>query len=105
MSLSAMADDLLRYLSDKGYICPWGKAWHDLWLLLPEDFASQARAAPPLILTGWYYSTNLVKIMRMREHIEWADRTGAITQVDKYLRGLPDTVWHTYNNSPYPCGS
>jgi hypothetical protein len=35
----------------------------------------------------------LAKIMRLREHLEWADKHGTLDEVGKYLRALPEDQW------------
>lgn len=80
--------------------CPWGSAWDGLYKLLPHD-AVDGRPSPPLILAGWYASSNLDKALRLREHIERADQHGVLDTVDKYLRGLEPGVWHRWQNSTY----
>jgi hypothetical protein len=32
-------------------------------------------------------------MLRLREHIQWADEHGAIDEVDAYLRSLPEEQW------------
>lgn len=48
----------------------------------------------PLILAAWWETTPEQKIMRLREHIEYADKNGAIDAVNKFLRSLKESDWH-----------
>jgi hypothetical protein len=48
----------------------------------------------PLILAAWHETPALLKIIRLREHIIWADEHGAIDEVDNYLRSLKEEDWH-----------
>ena len=54
------------------------------------------RPAPglPLILGGWHYSSDLMKMSRFQEHVEWAASQGVLAEVDAFLRGLPEEEWH-----------
>lgn len=106
VDLSSTAQQLLDFAANNGYICPWGEAWHKLWLMLPDTTTAggASKAANPLILGGWYSSTNLEKSLRLVEHIKWADTHDAIEEIDTYLRSLPADQWHTWKNSPYPAG-
>ena len=47
----------------------------------------------PLILAAWDHSPWLEKMLRLREHILWADERGSIDEVDAYLRGLTEEQW------------
>jgi hypothetical protein len=35
-----------------------------------------------------------MKMIRLREHLEWAEKHGELDSVDKFLRALPETDWH-----------
>lgn len=47
----------------------------------------------PLILGAWHDTTGLEKMLRLREHIEYAASNGALDAVDRFLRGLEDVEW------------
>jgi hypothetical protein len=49
--------------------------------------------SPPLILGGWS-APNVAKMLRLKEHIEYAAEHGCLEQVDRFLRGLPEDAWH-----------
>ncbi len=34
------------------------------------------------------------KMLRLREHIEWAASHGCLEEVNMFLRGLPEDQWH-----------
>lgn len=99
-NLSPRAAALVVFIAEQGYICPWGQAWDGLWRLLPgrKRHGEAWEPALPLILTGWYISSNLDKALRLREHIEWADQHDAIDVIDQYLRDLPAESWHRWQS-------
>lgn len=108
MNLSQQAQALHSFVEDNKYVCPWGGAWDRLWKLLPPEIDKDGRKIkppPPLILTGWYITSNLEKSFRLQEHIAWADHHGVIDKIDHYLRKLPADKWHTWHNSKYHNGS
>jgi hypothetical protein len=49
--------------------------------------------ALPLILSAWHETSALLKIMRLEEHIDWADQHGALDVINDFLRSLPESDW------------
>jgi hypothetical protein len=74
--------------------------WHELYKLLPNAQQQGASWEPalPLILAAWWDTPHLSKIIRLREHLEWADDHGAIFLVDSFLRSLPEDQWYHAND-------
>lgn len=94
--LSDKAEALLAYCKESGRFCPQPQQWDGLWKLLPDrkQKPSGGWIPPlPLILAAWHHATGLDKMLRLREHIEWADAHGVIDDVDAYLRGLAEEQW------------
>ena len=50
--------------------------------------------ALPLILAAWWDTPAISKILRLREHIEWAESQGRLEQIASVLRNLPEEQWH-----------
>jgi hypothetical protein len=98
-NISKKAVSLIDYCLEKNRACPLPDAWVKLWRLLPNKVQIGAGYKPssPLILSGWWYSTNQDKSERLQEHIRWADANGAIEQVDKLLRSLDESEWHHFS--------
>lgn len=87
---------MLEYARLNNRICPQPQAWNRLWNLLPDRTQQPAgRWNPPLplILAAWWDAKDADKMLRLREHIEWADAHGAIDAVDVFLRGLSEEDW------------
>lgn len=88
---------LLQFVTSQGRICPRPLCWDRLWKMLPEKERRAGdgnRLSPPLILSGWWYSSNADKKARLREHIEFAAKNGRLDEVDSFLRRLPLSRWH-----------
>ncbi|MGH8195823.1 MAG: GIY-YIG nuclease family protein [Woeseiaceae bacterium] len=63
----------------------------ELFKLIPNKHPS--RPALPLILAAWHVSTPEDKRRRLREHIKWAGRHGALDTVWKFLDSLREDKW------------
>ena len=48
----------------------------------------------PLILAAWAETPALPKMLRLREHIEWASAHGCLEQVGSFLSQLGEHEWH-----------
>ena len=57
----------------------------------------------PLILAAWW-DLRGAKMMRLEEHIRWAEQHGALEDVAAFLRGLREEDWYhihsTYDIRP-----
>ena len=86
---------LIEYCQQNGRICPQPSQWQQLYELLPNKRRVGAgwEPSPPLILAAWWDTPLLLKVMRFREHLDWADKHGALDVIDTYLRGLTEDQW------------
>jgi hypothetical protein len=92
---SKKSQNLITYCTENGRVCPF--PWVELYELLPNTKRNNKGGwdpSLPLILAAWFTTSNLMKILRLREHIEWADQHNAIDAVDEFLRALPEDKWH-----------
>jgi hypothetical protein len=89
-------DDVIAYARLNGRVCPLPWQWNQLYELLPsrQRVGNGWEPAPPLILAAWHHATGLMKILRLQEHIDWADKHGALPAVAKLLYSLPEDQWH-----------
>jgi hypothetical protein len=89
-------DALREYCSSDGRVCPQPQSWNELWESLPgrERDGGSWRPPPPLILGAWWHTSSEEKRRRLWEHVEWADEHGALSEVDEFLRKLPQSEWH-----------
>jgi hypothetical protein len=90
------AETLIAYAQENSRVCPQPMQWNEFWNLLPErkQIGGVWHPSLPLILAAWWEATNLDKMLRLAEHIRWAEEHGAIEVVSQFLRGLPESDWH-----------
>jgi hypothetical protein len=93
--MNETVETLLDYCSQNQRVCPVPLRWKDLWELLPhrKQVESGWEPALPLILGAWD-SPALWKILRLKEHIEWAAQHGVLDKVSDFLRKLPEQDWY-----------
>lgn len=78
-------------------VCPQQPQWLVLYEVMLSRATPGARERPPSpVLTGpaWKATPSLSKRMVFREHLEWADRHGALGAVSDYLKALPEPAWY-----------
>ena len=95
-NLSDKAESLVIYCKELGRFCPQPNYWNQLWELLPGRMQKSSGGwvpALPLILAAWWHTSGLDKMLRLHEHIQWADEHGVIDEVDVYLRSLTEEQW------------
>lgn len=77
--------------------CPLPAPWAAFYDLLPARPADGAKAPPPIDRQGWAASSAMHKRLRLRDQIEWADRTGVLQQAHDFLARLPEEHWHHFD--------
>jgi hypothetical protein len=102
--MKSALDSLLEYCADLDRVCPQPMRWMELWEMLPDRQRSGIGGGweppTPLVLSGWWYSINSEKMVRFRQHIEWAESHGCLAQVDAFIRGLSKEEWHYIGEIP-----
>jgi hypothetical protein len=48
----------------------------------------------PANSTEWHDAPTMLKMVRLAEHIEWAEKHNALPEVAAFLRGLQEDEWH-----------
>jgi len=89
-------EEVLAEVQKNNRVCPQPQKWQQLFDMLPDKQRKGSGWEPPLplILAAWWDTPALSKILRLREHIEWAASHGGIEEVNSSLRGLPENQWH-----------
>src|SRR5207248_8690659 len=84
------------YCRDNKRVCPLPKAWQQLWEMLPEKRRTVDAWEPaiPLIGAAWHDATAMLKMVRLAEHLQWAAKHSALSEVAAFLRGLREDEWH-----------
>lgn len=79
-----------------GRVCPKPGKWNDLYKLLPDTKRKGVswEPSPPLILAAWWDTPDELKMSRLRTHIEWASKHGALDAVYTFLLTLNEDDWH-----------
>ena len=77
-------------------VCPQPEKWNALWKMLPnrERKGNSWEPSLPLILAAWHHSSNGAKMVRLKEHLEWAEEHGSLHQIIEYLQSLKEEDWH-----------
>jgi hypothetical protein len=96
---SAQVSALAEYCRSGGRVCPAPIYWNALWELLPNKTRVGSGWSPslPLILGGWWYSTDGEKRQVLVEHILWAEKHSVLSETGRYLRSLSEDEWHHEN--------
>ncbi len=91
-------EDFVRHYLSGNRICPLPVKWDEFYTIL-----GRPRELPPLILSGWNFSTDRNKRTRFREQLEYASRRGLLEAADTLLRKLTDQEWHTCTEAHLDC--
>ena len=77
-------------------VCPQPLKWKELYDLLPKRVRKGNGWEPslPLILAAWDDTPALSKILRLREHIEWASEHGCLDSIYEFMINLDENEWH-----------
>lgn len=94
------AQELIEFSRSNGRICPQPNRWNEMYQLLPNTrrVGNGWEPAPPLILAAWWDTPALPKMMRMEEHIRWADQHNAVLSVEDFLVALKEEDWHHFGD-------
>jgi hypothetical protein len=89
-----MLDDLLTYCQSNDRVCPKPNSWHELWQMLPARQGPEGwEPALPLILAAWYETPAMLKMIRLAEHLRYAEANGVLPEVEHYVRSLDESEW------------
>ncbi len=94
--MSETVEDFIAYCREHGRVCPMPMLGNQLWELLPNRRRVGLGWKPPtpLILAAWHETPAMLKMLRLQEHIKWADKYGSLNEVATFLRGLREEQWH-----------
>lgn len=86
---------LIAYCQEHNCICPQPQEWNELWEMLParERKGDGWEPALPLILAAWHDTPAMLKMLRLQEHIRWADEHGVLQEISIFIRGLSESNW------------
>lgn len=92
----ATLDEVLAEAQRNNRVCPQPQKWNELYEILPNKRRKDGGWEPalPLILAAWWDTPAMPKMLRLREHIEWASEQGVLDTVHKFLVNLKEEEWH-----------
>jgi hypothetical protein len=87
-------ESVVAYCREYDRVCPMPQRWAALWELLPNRVRAGSGWEPPLplILAAWY-ETPMLKMLRLQDHIKWAESHNAMEPVSRFLHALPEDEW------------
>ena len=76
-------------------VCPQPQRWNELYELLPNKKRKGNGWVPalPLILAAWWDTPAMSKMIRLREHIEWASEHGGLDIIYEFMKNLKEDEW------------
>ncbi len=91
-------NDVMTLARRTNRACPMPPQWVAFHQLLPvrEQQGRRLPPPPPIEGTAWSASSPMQKRLRLRDQIEWADRTGALLAAYDFLAALPEEQWHHF---------
>jgi hypothetical protein len=92
----ATLEEAIKLAQANNRVCPQPQRWNELYNLLPNRKRVGAGWEPslPLILAAWWDTPAISKIVRLREHLEWAASHGALDSVYSFMSELQESDWH-----------
>ena len=93
--MSDTVETLVAYCREGHRVCPLPPLWNRLWEMLPnrKRVGTGWQPSPPLILAAWHDTPAMLKMLRLVEHIEWAEQHGALESIARFLRELREEDW------------
>ena len=94
--MSETAESLIAYSRENNRVCPQPTLWHQLWEMLPnpKQIGAGWEPALPLILAAWDETPAISKMLRLADHIRWAETHDALEKIGTFLRSLREEDWH-----------
>ena len=86
----------LEVAQENDRVCPQPRMWTKLYEMLPDKVRKGNGWEPalPLILAAWWETSALQKMLRLREHIEWASENNCLDEIHSFMQNLKEHDWH-----------
>ncbi|OJX39966.1 MAG: hypothetical protein BGO78_14365 [Chloroflexi bacterium 44-23] len=93
-------EELLNEIQKNNRVCPNPQLWNQLYEMLPDKNRVGYGREPglPLILAAWWVTSNLEKLLRFREHINWAANHNCLEEIYDFIISLPEEDWHHFSD-------
>jgi hypothetical protein len=94
--MTETVESLIAYCRENDRVCPMPQKWNELWKMLPNrrHVGVGWEPALPLILAAWHNTPAMIKMLRLVEHVEWAEKHAVLPQIGTFVRGLREEDWH-----------
>ncbi len=90
---------LLQYVRDRNRVCPQPTFWNEFYdLLMAGSGTTEARPSPVPNMAVFWDTPNLSKLVRFKEHIDFASASGSLQSADQFLRSLAEDDWHHFTD-------
>lgn len=88
-------EEVLAEVQKNKRVCPGPEKWAQLYEMLPNKRRKGGGCEPPLplILAAWWDTSALQKMLRLREHVEWAAAHGCLAEIHAFLSELSEDQW------------
>ncbi len=93
MTIDERKQSLVRLSTEKNRICPQPVKWDQFWRLIGTPRSEGL--SPPLILSGWAFSTDRQKREAFQSHIRYAASNGLLDEAEQFIDKLQERDWHT----------
>lgn len=92
--------EVMEEINKNHRICLQPGKWNEFYGLLVEQTSEEHRdeIPRPLILSAWWHTPILPKILRLQEQINWAEDHGFLQVAYAFLDGLPESDWYHGND-------
>ncbi len=89
-------EEVIAEVKKNDRVCPQPDKWNRLYEMLPNKKRKGNGWEPslPLILAAWRDTPAISKMLRLREHVEWAEKEQCLEEVYNFLISLNETDWH-----------
>jgi hypothetical protein len=96
MPVSIDLETVLELARKNSRVCPNPMKWQEMYEMLPSKRRVGSGWEPglPLILAAWSETPAVSKMMRLREHIEWASTHECLDEIHLFLAGLSEEDWY-----------
>jgi len=91
-------NEAITEATKNGRVCPMPRQWKKLYDLLPNRRRKGGSWEPalPLILAAWHTTPAILKVLRLREHLEWAKSHEVLEEVFDFMVSLSENQWYHY---------
>jgi len=94
-------ESLWEYCRENNRAIP--RDWSKLWQKLKNKRQKASggwEPSLPLILAAWDVTMPIEKVLRFKEHLEWAEQEDQLEEIGEYLRSLSEEEWYHFGELP-----